>query len=377
LYLSRGIQQLTDKPTVSLTPMEKGIEIGVEDNLEDSLELSQRNFLEKLVSMYQAEEKYTGLSTKDQKNRFLLFPPEIFINQDTSFFAGIYLTVFKHGYATLQLSFNIEKWNFSMINDSAWNIPFDKAYVPELLIDNNQSFKMRKKARCNDILTLLEVYKDSIVNIISGKNSSTNADFFYHLTLTKFSYNLDNFEEQSSKKLNEKLYQLLCAPSYNLKSDEEINRFINKRYYSFSKNLRLYANSNRIISIYTRDYKELIAREFKEEVDLKDEKQLNDFLHNTSLGATINSIEFIMLKKAAQKNYMYEIRENISLKTLTDLLIKENINYTMEFSKYFYSFGTVRDLMYFMEEKCEDFIQSTLINERAERIERIIRLKKE
>jgi len=55
----------------------------------------------------------------------------------------------------------------------------------------------------------------------------------------------------------------------------------------------------------------------------------------------------------------------------------ENYHYGIEFTKYFYRYASVRDLIQFLEKACEHFLQLELIKERSERIEKIVNLKKE
>ena len=129
-YLNKAIKKVGDKPNVQVNTTPTSINVGVEDTLEDDLQTSQIDYLNQLVSMYQSEEQYTGLHSKDYKNRFLLHPPQLSGDGNEFFHPGIYLTVYKHGYACLLLTVDLEDLDFDAINLFAWNLPLEKVYFP-------------------------------------------------------------------------------------------------------------------------------------------------------------------------------------------------------------------------------------------------------
>jgi len=380
-YLARSISKTHDKPSIIFSMSEESIDLILEDNLTDELEVSQTNALNRLVSLYSAEEQYTGFGSKTYKNRFLLLPPQLSIKHENYFHPEISLTLFKHGYAILNLTMEIENMAYEDINLSAWDLDFEKVYLPEFMINDNGSFIMKKKARCNSVNRLLGEYVNYINKQINYENTQEIGQHFFHLVLSKYTNMPEEFKEDNNdKQLNDILFKLLFSPiqDYQLKPEQEITKFINNRYFSFSKHIRLFANSNRTISAYSKNFQKSVKPFISESLDLNNTYILNHLAQNSSIGGMINAIESILLKKeATQKLSVFEVQEHTSLKKLIDLLIQENTNYAMEFSKYFYNYGSVRDLITFLEDKCEDFLQTKLMNERRERIEKVISLKKE
>ncbi|MDF9298577.1 hypothetical protein [Geobacillus stearothermophilus] len=102
-YPPEDFKKIADHPAVYISPVEKGIEIQFEDNIKDELEISQIKALEKLISMYNLEEIHTGIPSKEYKNRFILFPSKVTINDKTQY-TNVFFTIFKHGYTILHLS---------------------------------------------------------------------------------------------------------------------------------------------------------------------------------------------------------------------------------------------------------------------------------
>lgn len=378
-YLNRSIKQLEDGPTVNLSATSGKIAISIYDEIEDELEYSQMRFMEKLINIYSSEEKYTGISTKEYKNRFLLFPPEISLIDDEYIFPGVYLTVFKNGYGIVQMSIDLTDFDFELINEVGWNLQLIDLSIPELLINGENSYDF-KRVEEHYINNLLKIYADFVYKIINNHTPTIHGQYFYNLTLSKFPFNPDNFEKNGTPNYLALIYKLLYAPveDYSLKSLEETSFFVNNRYYTYSKFSRMYANNNRIIQIFSKDFPTSISSLFEDPEVLTDEEFLNELCHNTALGGVINSIESILLKKEANQSLsVFKLQESTSLKRLLDLLIKDNVNYSMEFSKYFFTYASVREMMVFLEEKCEDFLQTKLMEERKIRIEKLISLKKE
>lgn len=379
-YLARSIIKVRESPRFTIYPTEKGIGVELEDNLIDDLDYSQTNNLHQLVDIYHDEEKYTGLATKNDKNRFLIFPPQLSIKEDEYFHPGLYLTLFKHGYAILFTTMEIEDFSFDEINMSMWNIILKSAYFPEFMINNNNSLKMKKKARCYSVNNMLREYGKYIYTLVNGEEPQTVGSTFYHLVLSDYTYLPDDYSKSMNDKLYETLFKLLFAPipDYLLKPKEEMKQFVDKRFYSFSNHLRLFANNNRTVTAYTKSFSKVIKSSVPEDFDVNDPYLLNHLCQKSSLGGMINAIDSILLKKEATQHLsVFEIQGHTSLKKLIEFNIKENTNYAIEFSKYFYSYGSIRDLISFLEASCEDFLQTKLMDERRQKIEKVINLRKE
>lgn len=375
-YLLKSIEEVDEKPTVAIG---HNLEISFIDNLIDELEESQHYSLQQLVLMYQAEEQYTGLATKNYKNKFVLFPPFLSDSQK-SFHPSIFLTVFKHGYAIIHLTMEIEDMTYEELNMSIWDLEFEDVLMPELLTKNNTSYEMTKNKNCTSANLILAEYGNFIERLVNFETNEVTGEYFYHLVLSDFAYNIKSFEENDSDKLNETLFKLLYAPinNYQIRTKTETKRFLESKYMSFSKTKRVYANHNRTISLYTKDFKDAIKDAVEDSEDLDHPHYLNSVAHNTSLGAMISAIELILLKKLViQRFSVFEIHEDTSLKKLLNLSIKENTDYAIDFTKYFYTYGSVRELISFLENECEDYLQTNLMNERRMRLEKVINLKKE
>lgn len=380
IYLDKSITKISEKPKVYVAPTEKGIRIELEDDLVDDLHVSQDYYLHQLIDIYHDEEKYTGIPTKEYKNRFLLFPPLIKDKKQQYFHPGIYLTVFKHGYAILWISFELEDTEFDEINLNGWCLNIDTAYFPEFMINDNKSHLYKKKARCADINSLLKEYGNFIYRAANNEEPKLVGQYFYHLVLTDFAYMVERYNDKLNNKFNETMYKLLFAPmpDYLLKSQNEIEEFLNTRFYSNSMYLRLYANNNRTISAFTKDNKKALRPYLPVDADLNDSEGLNYLYQKISVGGIINSIESLLLKKETIQNLLvFELNESTSQKKLINLLIRENMNYSVEFSKYFYTYGSVRDQLQFLEKSCEGFLQTKLMDERKEKLEKVISLKKD
>jgi len=379
-YLQQSIQKVGDNPKIYFGATESGFRIEIEDDLVDDLDVSQDYYINQLVDIYRDEERYTGIASKEHKNRFLLFPPFIRDTQQRSYHPGIYLTIYKHGYAILWLSFELEDIEFNEINLNGWCLDIESAYFPEFMINGNKSFDYKKKARCSNINILLKEYAAYIYKSANYSGPNIPGQYFYHLILSEYAYMMDKYEDKVNVKFSETIYKLLFAPihDYLLKTPSEIENILNKRYYSNSMYLRFYANNNRVISAYAKDYKKSVKPYLPPDLDLKDTEALNFLYQRLSMGGAINSIESLLLKKETIQNLLvFELNEKTSLKKLINLLIKENLNYSIEFSKYFYTYGSVREMLSFLERSCEDFLQNNLMNERQQKIEKVISLKKE
>ena len=192
---------------------------------------------------------------------------------------------------------------------------------------------MKKKARCNNIIQVLENYAAYIYELINISSPKLPGKYFYNVVLSDDSYQPDDFEHGGSFKFKETIFKLLCAPlnDYQLKTKEEIDSFVSQRYFSFSKYLRLYAHHNRTITTYSKGFKTTVNKDSENEV--YDSSKLNVLCQHTSLGAIINAVESLLLKKMAYEDLtVFEIQEHTSLKQLINIIIKENTNYSMEFS---------------------------------------------
>ncbi|MCA0174565.1 hypothetical protein [Bacillus sp. RAR_GA_16] len=368
-YIARDIKQVAEKPSVTIHPNM----IEIEDDLDDELEVSQVLYLNQLVVTYQLEETHTGLATKNYKNRFLLFPAKVVLQDNTSMYLGVYLTIFKHGFAMLQITTQLNNIDIDGINSTMWDLAFKRVYMPEFLFKNNESLVLSKKARCNDIADIIKVYNDYI-HKQTGYTIGYPGINFYNLSISKCTDQPNDYSKGSniSDRFKQDIYKLLFSPihEHNLKPKDEIDDIISKKFFSFSNNFRLYAASNRSISAYTKKF----LSHFEE----KDSEELNIICQNTSIGGIINAIEILLLKRITQlKYFVYELNDLSSLKSLIQLNINENTNYIHEFSRFFYVYGTVRELTEFLNEACEEFMQNNLVNERKTRIEKLINLKKE
>lgn len=328
--------------------------------------------------MYASEEQYTGLPAKDYKNRFALFPPLIF-KDDKYFHPSIFLTVFKNGYATLHYSMEIESLSFEEININAWNLKFDSVYLPGFL-KNENIHGMKRDTKLLNIFSLLYFYSEYIKQFTTSLNTPEIGCHFHNLVLNDFAFAPKNFEEKLSPNYLENIYKLLFAPieQHQLKSNVAIESIIKNLFYSFSKTHLIYANNNRSLNVYSTEFKDLIKMDPEEAEILNDPYSLNLLIQNSSLGANITAIELILLKKlVTQQVSVFELKEETSLRKLLNIQLKENVDYTIDFSKYYFVYASVRDLIKFFEEKCEDFLLLNLMNERREKIEKVISLKKE
>src|SRR5690606_19686721 len=111
---------------------------------------------------------------------------------------GLYLTIYKHGYAILWLSFELEDIEFDEINLNGWCLEIESALFPEFMINDNQSFNYKKKARCSNINILLNEYAKYIYKSINYKEPSVSGQHFYHLILSEYAYMMDKFEDKAN-----------------------------------------------------------------------------------------------------------------------------------------------------------------------------------
>ncbi|GEL07086.1 hypothetical protein [Salisediminibacterium halotolerans] len=354
--------------------------------LTDEMKVSQTKYLEKLIAINSLDEEHAGIDVRDTKNRFLLIPPKVSFDGENYMFPGVFLTVFKHGYAILHMSIDLEKYDLNKINMNMWNIEFEKIFLVNNLVNTQEvpEWRYKKKARISSANKILVQYKDLIRSFFQNGEDNWSTEF-NSLTMINYSYKPKEFFEDKkiqTDNFNYLIFILLNSPvtKFTIRPQVQIEEMLNRNVFIFSKGSRLYANSNRILNVVDDKYKETMKKSLyssevsKEKID----NIIGGIIHKSILGGNVNAIEILMLKKlSSNKLSLFKVKPHSSLKELLEIKTEENKDYTFEFSKFFYRYKSVIELIDFLNNACENHIQSKLVQERRQRIENLIEDKKD
>lgn len=170
-----------------------------------------------------------------------------------------------------------------------FDLRFDKVYLPKFLFSDSQENIYKKKARCNSLKEVEDIYKSYLSSNFKIKSFSIP---FNLITLIDFNYRPKEFREDYHK-YNHGIYNLLYAPisEHTSKSDDRVKEFIKTKYFETSYFHRYYGNNNRIISVYTKR----ISQEFNVIDSNGSGGKIEDLdVYTLSLTGVINVIEAIV-----------------------------------------------------------------------------------
>lgn len=371
IILEKNIQ-LDDTVKVSISA--NGFNIY--DESQDFLFHSQVNSLERLEKLLNTEMFYTGFNSKDSKNRFVIRPPEILISSKT-YIPTIILTLFKSGHIILHFSLELKDIEAKEISSQKWDIDIDEILYPkDILKGKNNLYKKTSFLSCVNKYIL---YFQELFDIEKPLDY-----FFQHITLYNYSYKPDIFSRKLSKGFEDGIYRILFAPvfKHQLHTEEICREILEQQIYRFSQNYVMYVNYNRIISCISKGFNKDIEEQLLFNGINRDEiKNLEvecEDIYRTVLVGTINNIEDILIKKAnsALINYT-QLSMDMPLNQLLDIEIMETKLYLNNYYKYFYEYESLNRLSKFIEEKSESYLRFGSFNERKEKIESILQLRKE
>lgn len=144
----------------------------------------------------------------------------------------------------------------------------------------------------------------------------------------------------------------------------------------------MYVNYNRIISCiskgFNKDIEEQLLFNGINSDEIKNLEVECEDIYRTVLVGTINNIEDILIKKSnsALINYT-QLSMDMPLNQLLDIEIMETKLYLSNYYKYFYEYESLNRLSKFIEEKSESYLRFGSFNERKDKIESILQLRKE
>ncbi|WP_242260350.1 MULTISPECIES: hypothetical protein [unclassified Bacillus cereus group] len=371
-HLRGDLKKVAEKSTVFVGSGDQSFTIDVEDNIVDELSVSQSNALYQLTGLYNLEHQQTGFLHTSFKNRFLLMPVKVVIDEKT-FFINVILTLFKHGYCMLHFSINVANVDIDVLNTSIWNMHFDKIMFPERMMNDCISLEYKKKARCNNVNDITSVFLEYLSKHF-GIQEQSNITKYNHLNLIDYAFRPKNFEDKDiSKPLKANLFQLLFAPvsEFTMNSDKNIDTLLDSKKYDLNLYFRSYANHNRLVNIYSSR----IDQPFK---SISEDPFSEISLHNTAIGGSINSIELLMQKKLQNdKTTFLNLNSTMTINDLIKIKINNNLEYFHEFSQYYYSYASVNAFTNYLENACDDYLKNEMVIERNKRMEELITLRKE
>lgn len=337
----------------------------------DEFKTSQIDSLHKLASIYHYEELYTGFDTRDFKNILLLYPAKAVIG-DRIIYISVMMYLYKNGVTIFNFSLDGNGLDLNKLSEDIWNIHFDKVFLPEFLFSETSSDEYKKKGRCTSLRDVENVYKDFFSKRFKIQYFS---EPFHFLNLINYRTRPNDFREKRNSLLfNKSVYNLLYAPitDFTSKDDDVLDDYLKDRYFSTSNFQRYYINASRIISVN--------SKKVESEFPIQGEKRKIDdrTLYHSYFGAVFNAIEVVLFKKLINDRYLIsQLHEGVSLRELYELKIKINSNSLLEYNRYFYTFGSLRTLTEFALEKSEDFLKSYIVDQRTEKIEVLIKFKRD
>ncbi|PWN11866.1 hypothetical protein CU072_30520 [Bacillus thuringiensis] len=371
-HLRGDLKKLAETPTVFVELGDQSYKMDVEDNIIDELSISQSDALNQLIALYNLEHQQTGFLHTSFKNRFLLMPVKVVIDEKT-FFINVILTLFKHGYCMLHFSINVADVDIDVLNTSIWDMHFDKIMLPERMINDCISLEYKKKARCNNVSDITSVFLEYLSKHF-GIQEQSNITKYNHLNLIDYAYRPEKFENKEiSKPLKAKIFQLLFAPvsEFTMNSDKNIDTLLDNKKYDLNLHFRSYANHNRLVNIYSSR----IDQPFK---SISEDPLSETSLYNTAIGGSINSIELLMQKKLQNdKTTFLNLNSTMTINDLIKIKTNNNLEYFHEFSQYYYSYASVNTFTNYLENACDDYLKSEMVIERNKRMEELINLRKE
>ncbi|MED3710048.1 hypothetical protein P4502_12525 [Peribacillus frigoritolerans] len=340
----------------------------------DLLKESQIIGIERLVSLLNQEKFYTGFQSKDSKNRFLIYPPQLIISEEIVI-PIIILTLFKSGHILVHFSYEIKKITANKISGYSWNLKLDKVKLPKEISNTIETDGVES---LEDIANIyLQYFKIRF---------RTDGLVYYmqHLCLPEYAYQPESFKLKESKKFNDGIYRILFAPifKHQLKNDENCEELLKNQLYNFSKHYNLYANYNRLISCFSKHFKASLDEQLKfrglSDEELKKVEITNEELYNTSTQAIIIAIENTLIKKSNMAiSNLIELNIDMPLNKLIDKEILDTMFYLGDFYKTFYTYESLVRFTEFLENKCENYLNLNETKIRKEKIESIINIKKE
>jgi hypothetical protein len=345
--------------------------------LKDNLVVSQEYYLNLMVRLLNTEKQYTGISPANFKSRFLLMPFKFQYNNVVDY-AGVYLTIFQNGLATLHISLPIYEYRFDDFSINMFQINFNKLFLPNFVINNNSpgiSFQQFTKGKkLDDVAEIYIKYLQKFSqDVISNDYYSFN-----HLTLYQYANRPTTFDDEPSHNFNSSMYKILFAPisEFTEKSREENKQILSKMYHSMSNSFRYYCStSSRTVGVYAKKIEDLIK---KAHPDIKLEEIEELVVHEASITGICVPIEHILLKQYIQRNqYLFKLDQNMSLNDLIKIKEKINFDENFLFSRFAYVYGSMRGLINFLETTSTDIFQEELFIKRTKNIEEMINLKKE
>lgn len=338
----------------------------------DYLEDSQVKGIKKLVGLLNQEGLYTGINSKNSKNRSLILPPQLIVS-DEIVIPIIILTLFKSGHIMLHFSLELNKLSANEFSANQWDLEIDKIEMP------TEISKVVEKDQAQTLLDMVNIYIDYF-KIKFEADWSVN--HIRHLCLAEYGYQPDVFKDKESKNFNESIFRILFAPIYKhqLQSEKRCEELLKEQHYSFSKYYNLYAGYNRMISCFSKKFEEATTEQLKF-MGASDEeiKEKSGDIFNTATQALIISVENILIKKSNIEVISIDNKFNMDIpfNQLIDIQILDTNLYLRDYYKNYYTYESVNRLSEFLEDKCKNYLMFNEASIYKEKIESIIKIKKE
>lgn len=355
---------------IHLEFFDTGIALDVVSN--DQLEISQETALKSMAAMNTFAAGYYRRSVSEIKVNFLLQPFKIRYKNIFEY-ATLVVNIYKSGMSTLRVSLYISDLHISELSENNLNLKCDEMYIPSFMVDKKSNkrdyieFGLKKSITkaTEEYVKYLQSFSDTL---------QKRFEEYIHLTLIDYAYKPRNFENSNiSDNYNKIIYKLLFAPVYEFSEPDKAkaNGEISQRYYAMSKYLRHYISSSA---------KSISA--FSEEIDNLIKRPNSKYKYSTFYFAAIDSIllpiEYILLERYSYEDFLvHKLNTSMNINELREMKLKLLDEDKFFFLRYGFGFGTLKELLEFMENKLDYYLQYNLIKERSRKVEELIKLQED
>lgn len=328
--------------------------------IEDKLAKTQSLHLEFLASTNTLEYTYTNLAPTHFKNRLLIHPFR-FTKNSNSNYSGVTINIYKNGLGIINISLPIDGVSFNELSETMLNINLDRVLVPEFLIGHSEK---RDYVECGakSINEVGDLYIKYLQKFYPSLSSEVHR--YYHITLLDYDTRPQNFSGMSKESI-ENIFKLLCAPisKYTARENDEMKKILSDQSFSMSKYKKFYISTTaRSLSVFNSDYERLGLD--------------NNSFYITSLNGIIPCIEYLLLKKYTDREFLfYDLDVDMSGPQLRKLKRKMFDNDAFFLSRHVYNYGSLKRLLEFMLKTCEDFNDQEFVDDRRKQVEELVKLR--
>lgn len=357
---------------IKMTPLVSG-DIAVDVIRNDTLEISQVSFLNAIAANNYFESAFLRADITNVKDVLLLQPFKIRKNSVFEY-AWITVSVYKNGMATLRITNGIHNLTVDELSISKLCYNFDETYIPKYLLEDTKKMDYIQYKSNIDVSDMAKLYIKYLCKINS---ISINKYFmFTNITLIDYSYKPANFtklKESSSGGYYQILYKLLSGPvrEYTEQEDSHAEIWVKERAFTMSKYHKYYiSSSSKSVAIFTQDMDTLIKN--------SNGKYSYMTFYHASVNGILMPIEYILFEKFLYDEFLiHKLNTDMSVVELRKLKLSLFDEDTFFSYRYGFGYGTLKELLEFMEDKLDFFLQSDFIKERSAKVQELIKLRED